>query len=146
MRFHRATQRRWMFAALLAAVCVVAKPAPASAQCGDCYSILVAHVFTMMSPLATYACDNAGGCHFDWYTGPCSQHAECPLQQDAVETAINAGDSVALLGILAHADNWRYDRLGHAVMFTCGGYVVARYVLSEKMDVPLRTGLLASKP
>jgi hypothetical protein len=95
-------------------------------DCGDCTGIPgIAHVFPVISPFGTHRCDNAGGCHFDWYVPGCGVHSPCgnldPIDgPNATSAALDA------------VEGWEYDSVEGVIWgFDCGGVIVARIPLQQ---------------
>lgn len=120
--------------------------------CGDCVGVWgVGHVFssiTLDGGVGGKACDNNGGCHFDWFWPGCEAHSECGGLDDAEElvltVAMESGSSEALEVALEQLGReWETDPSGTSLLLFCGNNVTARYPLPTSMG-GLREGVVAN--
>jgi len=124
------------------------EPGEGSDWCGDCWTQISYHFFYSADPVdGLFKCDNTGGCHANWYTGGCTQHAWCdhtggggdpgPVTEDLLAVAIETGDAQQILEALsATASRWAYDPDDSTLELYCGDKVYWRAFLPEGLSLP----------
>ncbi len=135
--------KRLLITGLTAVVACSAWPSSGSAQplCGECVPhsdpSRLLHRFELFPGWNNARCDNAGGCHYGWWTGYCfSVHELCFIERmEEIESAIVQANPQEFADALATADSWSFDPSERVLSLTssCSQHVVARYVLSERL-------------